>query len=90
MTISITSIGDQANDAQGGNDIENDTDETNRAVDDWPPHHLPLLAWRRRHCSCLETKGCFQAQLPNSIHLYVIDMTGYDRLKALHLKAEAK
>ena len=26
---------------------------TNRASDDRPPHHLPLLSRRRRNCSCL-------------------------------------
>ena len=35
------------------NDGDDNNEETNRAVDNWSAHHLPLLAWRTRHCPCL-------------------------------------
>ena len=47
---------DADNDNADMDDNEDEEDEeTNRAVYDWPAHHLPLLARRAGHCSCLKT-----------------------------------
>ena len=47
---------DADNDNADMDDNEDEEDEeTNRAVYDWPAHHLPLLARRAGHCSCLQT-----------------------------------
>ena len=48
---------DVNDDADNDNDDmdDNDDEETNQAVYDRPAHHLPLLARRAGHCSCLQT-----------------------------------
>ena len=54
----VSAVDDNDNDDiddDGGNDNDDSDDETNRAVDNWPTHHLPLLPWRTRHCPGLLT-----------------------------------